>query len=97
MHVCFPCSTARFHYSPRPAKREFALASYSEISEFIYMTDASRETLKKLADDLLYGPRMAGHAQFRHFALLKVTEAFEAGAKSKEQPCPTISPSSPSS
>ena len=45
------------------------------------MTEEDRAFLKKLADDLLYGPRMAGHAQFRHFALLKVTEAFEAGKK----------------
>ena len=56
------------------------------------MTDADREYLKKLADDLLYGPRMAGHAQFRHFALLKVTEAFEAGKKSCQEP--TTSPAS---
>ena len=46
------------------------------------MTDADRRILNKLADDLLYGPRMQGHAQFRHFALMKVTEAFEAGKKS---------------
>ena len=49
------------------------------------MTDADRALLKKLADDLLYGPRMGNHAQFRHFALLKVIEAFEAGRKSVGQ------------
>lgn len=49
------------------------------------ITEEDRAFLKKLADDLLYGPRMAGHAQFRHFALLKLTEAFESGKRSKDE------------
>lgn len=49
------------------------------------MTDDEKEYCKKCADDILYGPRMSGHAQFRHFALLKVEEIYKAGKRAGKE------------
>lgn len=51
------------------------------------MTDDEKKQVNRWTDDFLYGPRMLGHAKFRHFALLKVEEIYIAGknaAKPKE-------------
>ena len=51
------------------------------------MNEIDRDVLKKLADEIVFGP--IRHGEMRPFAMKKLTEAFEAGARSKEQPCPT--------
>ena len=58
------------------------------------MTEAEETLLKALATAIVFGPTR--HGEMRPFALARLKEAFEVGAKSKEQPCP-ISPISPSS
>ena len=52
------------------------------------MTDAEIKLLNKLAEEIEYGPTQ--HSAQRHFALLKLTEAFEAGRKAVETPTRAI-------
>lgn len=46
------------------------------------MTEAEEKALKKLADDLVFGPTR--HGQMRPFALARLQEAFELGREADD-------------